>query len=853
MNIRYFNRLVSLIMAALLFGGLCFSETAYAEEEEVIRVGFYEMQGFQYYDEYGNISGYNIEYLNMISRINDWTYEFVDVGDFNNGLELLKNKEIDLIAPAMLTESRVQEFSYGAYDFGTEYTVLITKESNNTFFYEDYESFNGMTVAVVEDYPLTDYFLLYMEQNDFEAELKYYSNPDAAVKALNNDEVDAAVTALMTVGENHKLLARFSPMPFYYLTWKDNLALINELDSAMQKIQNSYPGYEEELLNRYYPAYGEQYFSKEELDFLAELGTLRVAYVADWKPLSFENEKTGELDGISRPIFDNIAEILGLEFEYVALPQGGITYKYLQEQKIDLITGVSYNSENINAKGMFLSQPYLDSRKVMVGYKDLSYDEGMNYKVAVVMGSQTLQQVVQSRYPNCEVVEYATIKECFDALYRGEAGYLLQNQYVAENWLSKPKYEGMYVVPAEGLEDKLCFSAIVAINDGYGMSEQDSVMLIRIIDKAISKLEDSTINSIIISETKENSYNYNISDYIYKYRYSLIVITISAVLIAGYTAYVVLQRRKNKKLRQEKEKIIMLQQKRYQMIIDNSGDMLYEIGLKENSGIATEKIRDYFGWSVPEKVETFNLEQWIDIFHVYQEDKERALAFVKAVINDGKSDDIKLRLVKSNGNPVWCEATCLPLLDDHGELVSLIGKITDVDDDVKEKEALELKTRRDGLTGLLNKQTFENEVRVYLAQHSAKDCGIIFIDMDHFKSINDTFGHITGDMAIKNTAQKLQIIFANFDLVARFGGDEFYVFVKDIPRSTLYDKLVWALDKLKERYSNNETMINVTASIGVAYCVRETAHYNELLDLADAAVYEAKANGRNGFVIKDLL
>ncbi len=851
MNISNIRKIVSFILTIVLVVGLC-SFGVHAEEDSVIRVGYYNMEGFQYFDEYGNLSGYNIEYLNMISRINDWTYEFVDVGDFNTGLELLRNKEIDLIAPAMVTEDRVREFSYGAYDFGTEYTVLITKADNDTFFYEDYESYNGMTVAVVRDYPLTNYFIAYMEQNNFEVELIYYDTPAEAVAALDAGETDGAITALMNMGEEHKMLARFSPMPFYYLTWKDNLTLITQLDNAMRKIQNSYPGYEEELLARYYPHYDEQHFSKQELDFIEQLGTLKVAYVADWLPLSFTNSKTGELDGISRPVFDNIAELCGLEFEYVALPQGGITYQYLQEQEIDLITGVSYNSENINAKGMVLSQPYLDSKKVIVASKNQKYEADGSYKVAVEMGSQTLQRVVQSKYPNCEVKQYNTAKECFDALYNGEVEYILQNQYVVENWLLKPKYENMYIVPTEGLDEKLCFSAIVAINGGYGMSENDSVMLIRIIDKAISKLTDDAVNGIIINETKEHYYRYNAFDYMYKYRYALCMLSVSAILIIGYTVYVILQHRKTRKLREEKERIILLQQKRYQMIIDNSGDMLYEISLTDHAGIATEKIQDYFGWSIPKKVDSLTFEQWIDIFHVYPEDRERALAFVEAVINENKSDEIKVRLIKSDGNPVWCEATCLPLSDENGNLISLIGKIADIDEEIKEKEALELKTRRDGLTGLLNKQTFESEVRTYLNENSSKGCGLIFIDMDHFKSVNDNFGHATGDIAIKNTAQKLQIIFANFDLVARFGGDEFYVFVKDIPRATLYDKLIWALDKLKERYSNGKVVVNVTASIGVVYCNKEDAHYNELLDYADEAVYKAKENGRNGFVIKDL-
>ena len=124
--------------------------------------------------------------------------------------------------------------------------------------------------------------------------------------------------------------------------------------------------------------------------------------------------------------------------------------------------------------------------------------------------------------------------------------------------------------------------------------------------------------------------------------------------------------------------------------------------------------------------------------------------------------------------------------------------------------------------------------------------------MDHFKELNDNRGHSVGDIAIKDTANKLQVIFANYDLVARFGGDEFCVFVKNIPMETLVDKLNFALDKLKATYENEACIVKLTASIGAAYCFVDKIDYETLLECADTAVYEAKKLGRNQFVINEL-
>ena len=156
------------------------------------------------------------------------------------------------------------------------------------------------------------------------------------------------------------------------------------------------------------------------------------------------------------------------------------------------------------------------------------------------------------------------------------------------------------------------------------------------------------------------------------------------------------------------------------------------------------------------------------------------------------------------------------------------------------------------LTGLLNKQTFENEVKEYVDKHGSKDCSFVFLDMDHFKEINDTFGHSVGDLVIKETSQKIQLLFANFDLVGRFGGDEFCVFVKGIPRETLVDRLEFAVAKLEKAYTYDGLTVKISASIGAAYCKKEHVSYKELMDVADSSAYDAKDRGRNNYVIKDI-
>ena len=823
---------------------------ANADDADVVRVGFYHMTGFQYYDEYNELQGYCVDYLEMLASFTGWDYEYVPVTDFMDGCEKLVNHEIDLIAPAMMTDARKETFSYSELSFGTEYTILVTDEDREDLYYEDYEAFAEMKVAVLENYPLTDYFISYMKNHGFESKLVYYSTIEESKEALKEGEVDAIVTSIMDMEDDQKLLARFAPQPFYFLTWKDNTSFLKQLNKAMEQVQNTYPTLLDDLLVSHYPIYELQFFSREEMEYVASRDTLRVAYVADRKPLSFTNAK-GEMDGISREIFDVIAEISGLNFEYVALPEGDITYAFLQEQEIDIVTGVEYNSTNMNAGGMLLSTPYLSSRKVMVSMKGFDYNPEQSYKIAVPEGSQTVHKVLGILYPNLEVVNYNNNAACFDALYKGEVDLLIQNQYVVEGILTKPRYSDFVVVPMEGLADELCFSTIVNLNGNYGMSEAESILLITILNKAISQIEDQEIDNIIVRETLQNPYQLDIFDFVYSYRVAITAAAVAFVFMTLLFINIFHARRKKRKQEILEQRRKELQQKRYKTILECSDDLIYEISLTGDSSIGSDKIKEKFGWEIPKKVEDLDFSKAMRVLHVHPDDEP---VFRKTLLSEGEgnSDELTVRIGKEDGTYIWCKVFRTLLLDDTGNLVSILGKIEDVDEEVKERKALEISSRIDALSGLLNKATFKKEVKEYLSENSAVGIGFVVMDMDHFKDINDKFGHRAGDNVIRENAKKIQLLFANFDLVSRFGGDEFCVFVKNIPRDTFLDRLQFAVEKMQEDYPYEGGVVHLSASIGAAYCQKETVEYKDLFEVADSALYRAKDGGRNQYIIEDI-
>ncbi len=843
------RRLAIIVLAFVMLLGHTESYAAYSKGEPV-KVGIFDMDGFHSFDEDGNLTGFCVDYLKVIAEINGWEYEFVEIKDFMEGLSMLETKELDLIAPAMMTDARKESFSYSEMHFGMEYSVLLTRQERDDLYYQDYENYNGLKVAALKGYPMTDYFITKMQNHGFEAELVYFDTSEESKAALDKGEVDALVTSIFYYDEMYKVLDSFFPQPFYFMTYKENRELMGELNMAMNRIQDTYPSLLEELLYTYYPVYETQFYTREELDYMKNGRTLRVAYVADRKPLSFTDEN-GELAGISRALLDQIAEISGLKFEYVELPEGKITYEYLQGQKIDLLTGVEYNSANMSSDGVFLSRPYISARKVLVSRPEFVYKSDESYKLAIVEGSKTFNEVIVAKYPNMVIKEYKTVEECFKALHKKEVDLLLQNQYVVEALMGKPIYSTFSVVPIEGLNDELCFSTVVPLNGGYGLGEKESGIVVGILNKSISQISDMQRDSIVLRSMVEHQYDLNIFDFLYKYRLSISIISFAILLVIGLYIVYIREKKRAKAIEEKESRLKEIQQKRYQTIIDCSDDLIYEISVHGEASMGSDKIKEKFGWEIPRHGQTLDFKRAMEILHVYPEDEE---IFRQTQLLTGEStfDNLTLRICKVDGTPIWCRVSRTILTDKNNKPISILGKIVDIDEEMKEKQQLEMKTRTDLLTGLLNKHTFEKEVRAYVEAHPTESACFVFIDMDHFKDINDKFGHSVGDQVIKETAKKIQLLFKHFDLVGRFGGDEFCVFVKDIPRDTLIDRLRFAVKKMEQEYTYEGGSVKLSASIGAAYCKRNTVGFKELMDAADTAAYQAKDNGRNCYIIKDV-
>lgn len=160
----------------------------------------------------------------------------------------------------------------------------------------------------------------------------------------------------------------------------------------------------------------------------------------------------------------------------------------------------------------------------------------------------------------------------------------------------------------------------------------------------------------------------------------------------------------------------------------------------------------------------------------------------------------------------------------------------------------EQRAKRDAATGLLNKVGFQAELEEALSVPIETGRALLFIDLDHFKTVNDKLGHLSGDLLLQEIASLLRGFWGQNDILGRFGGDEFCVLVQGISSEKLCDKLEQLLIKVRRHYPSEKYPIGITLSIGVAYLANNgSTDPRTLLNLADQAVYEAKRNGRNRY------
>jgi diguanylate cyclase (GGDEF)-like protein/PAS domain S-box-containing protein len=196
----------------------------------------------------------------------------------------------------------------------------------------------------------------------------------------------------------------------------------------------------------------------------------------------------------------------------------------------------------------------------------------------------------------------------------------------------------------------------------------------------------------------------------------------------------------------------------------------------------------------------------------------------------------------------WLELTCIPLRLGGGEVDGFVGLAQDITAQRREQDRLTELAQRDPLTGLLNRAGFELCLAHRIREGGGASLGLLYIDLDRFKPVNDRHGHPVGDRLLQSVAQRLRELVRPTDAVARLGGDEFAILLVDLREpanaQAVAEKVVVAIGR---RFEVDGLALEIGTSVGVAFGADPQGGSEALIRRADAMLYRAKALGRGRY------
>lgn len=286
----------------------------------------------------------------------------------------------------------------------------------------------------------------------------------------------------------------------------------------------------------------------------------------------------------------------------------------------------------------------------------------------------------------------------------------------------------------------------------------------------------------------------------------------------------------------------MLEEQKYLIISDISEELPYEYDIASDTITFADKFNHIFeGESVICNPTENMLKMGLVSFDTQSALEE--LFYLAKTGTEYHSTEFKLNT--KNSGFQWYFSTFSTIYDETGTPLRVVGLLRNIHAQKVEQQKLLIRAETDQMTGLYNKATTESKIQASLRELNGNSYEVMMlVDIDDFKKINDTFGHLKGDEVIIDIAKTLQDLKGDFGIAGRLGGDEFCLFLSNVLDTQLAcEKAEMIAERVRELYHED---CKVTLSIGIA-ATNQQIPYNVLLENADTALYQAKLNGKNGY------
>ncbi|WP_438552612.1 putative bifunctional diguanylate cyclase/phosphodiesterase [Chroococcidiopsis sp.] len=306
-------------------------------------------------------------------------------------------------------------------------------------------------------------------------------------------------------------------------------------------------------------------------------------------------------------------------------------------------------------------------------------------------------------------------------------------------------------------------------------------------------------------------------------------------------------------VRQQAESLFLNASERYDLVMQGANEGLWDWNLENHEIYFSQRWKAMLGYADDEIAST--LDEWRARIH--PDDKAQFQLELSRHL-DGTTSHFERehRILHKDGTYRWVLSRGLAVRNEQGQAYRMAGSQTDITDRHRAEAQLSHDALHDRLTGLSNRILFQERLEHVLQlakRHNIFSFAVLFVDLDRFKTINDSLGHLVGDRLLIGIAQRLKACIRSSDTLARLGGDEFAILIEDVDDKGDIIHLVERMQQeFKLPFHLSEQEVYANASIGVLI---DTANYDcaeDLLRDADIAMYRAKERGRGCYEIFDI-
>ena len=410
-----------------------FSSVARAVDIRTVKVAFFPMEGFNMTEADGTLTGMDVEYLNAVCNYVDWEIEYVKCDSWDEALSLLSAHEVDLVGSAQYSVDRAEIYQYANLSSGYTFGVIATR-ADSPLAYEDFAAMKDITFGIVKTYVRRGEFIQYLKDNGINnPKIREFTSTAGLQNALELGEIDAIVHTFTETNAGHRLVGRFAPMPFYYISYQGNDEVMRELNQAIADLRINQPQLETDLMNKYYQSRLDRtvVFTTEEKKYLAEDHTVTVGYLDGYYPFSYE--ENGEYRGLTRELLENGPGLVGLHFSYQRMETLRDAEAALQRGTIDIIAYCTDATETLASSDLTSVKEYANIPLVIIMKDNGNLGNLSSLATVPYLYDESSHAVDTS---SVSIVTYDSQQECLEAVQGGTVDAVLCDGYLAEYLLS---------------------------------------------------------------------------------------------------------------------------------------------------------------------------------------------------------------------------------------------------------------------------------------------------------------------------------------------------------------------------------------------------------------------------------